>query len=143
MLKSMPVSRSVFRHLAIRCIFVYRDPRDVVSSTLEKTRGAWRRGHPEVMRDPAHLARRWVNMMEAMERCRDDLLVVRYEDFVTDPTLTFEQLGEWLDVEPEGFDRAPVNAGNIGKYRQGLTQPELSDVVAVAGSAMQRYGYNI
>lgn len=129
--------------LAVRCIFVYRDPRDVVSSTLEKTRGAWRRGHPDAMRDPAAVAQRWVRMMEAMERCRDDLLVVRYEDFVSDPAPTLEQLGEWLDVEPGGFERARVQAGNIGKYRQGLTQPELSDIVAVAGAAMQRYGYNI
>ena len=129
--------------MAIRCIFVYRDPRDVVSSTLEKTRGPWRRGHPDAMRDPKSVARRWVSMMAAMERCRDYLLVVRYEDFVKDPSLTLEQLGEWLDVEPGGFDRTRVRAGSIGKYRQGLTEQELSDVVAVAGPAMQRYGYTI
>lgn len=131
------------RDEAIRCIFIYRDPRDVASSTVEKTRGDWRRSHPDELRDPRTIAGRWVAMMDAMERCRDRLLVIRYEDFVTDPEPSLRQLGTWLDVDPERFDRTRVRATSIGKYQQGLTGAEISDIAAVAGPAMQRYGYPV
>lgn len=131
------------REAGIRCIFIYRDPRDVASSTVEKTRGPWRRGHADVLREPGGIAGRWVRMMEAMQRCADRLLVIRYEDFVSHPGPTLKRLGEWLQVDPSGFDPTRLRTSSIGKYREGLTAAELSEVNDVAGPVMLRYGYTV
>ncbi len=125
----------------LRCVYIYRDPRDVAASTVEKTRGPWRQGHADELRDPGRIGARWAGMMAAMERCRDRLLVIRYEDFVTDPHPVLRRLGEWLGVDPSGFDPAGIHGRSIGNYRAGLTPQEIADVIAAAGPTMQRYGY--
>lgn len=126
---------------AIKCVYIYRDPRDVAASTVEKTRGPWYRTHTDELREPRRIAYRWVRMMEAMERCRPRLLVIRYEDFVHDPGPTLDRLGAWLGVEPGGFDRSRVHGNSIGTHATRLSLQEIADVVEAAGPTMQRYGY--
>jgi hypothetical protein len=76
-----------------------------------------------------------------MERCRDQLLVIRYEDFVTDPAPALDRLGAWLGVDPGGFDCSRVHGNSLGTHPLRLSPREIADVAETAGSTMERYGY--
>ncbi|MBA3894116.1 MAG: sulfotransferase [Gemmatimonadales bacterium] len=117
----------------------------VVNSFLEIVRTKWRkRGWGRSAAHAGRIAARWVRCIEAMERNRDHVCVIRYEDLVTRPRAELGRLAEWLAIDPAGFDAervASVRGTNIGKHKTGLTREELTTVMAIAGPAMARLGY--
>jgi hypothetical protein len=129
----------------LACVVIYRDCRDVTSSYLKLARTTWHDKPWIRYSDTAEkIAGRWVDAVENMERHRDRIHVVRYEDLVQEPAAVLANLAEWLGLDPEGFgDQNPryVHAKNIGKHGRGLTEQEVEDVMRVAGPAMQRLGY--
>jgi hypothetical protein len=127
----------------VRCVCIYRDPRDVTASCLEKSRGAWNGYWAPEMADPAGVAERWVRMMGTIERNPDRVHVIRFEDFARQPEPELRRLAQFLDVDPAGFDARTVHGGSIGRYRTSLTDDELAAVVRVAGPTMERYGYTV
>ena len=46
-------------------------------------------------------------------------------------------------VLPEGFRHEIVRVDSVGKHTSGLTEAEISDVIAIAGPALQRKGYSV
>jgi hypothetical protein len=123
-------------------LVIYRDCRDVTSSYLRKVRGDWRNRAWTRTADTAEkIARKWVRLIETMERNTDRLFILRYESLVTNPQLELERLAEWLGVDPSGFDATMVFGSSIGNYRRGLTPQELDDVMRVAGPTLERLGY--
>jgi hypothetical protein len=80
-----------------------------------------------------------------MERHREQLCAIRYEDLVLRPREELDRIAEWLEVDPGGFDEArirKVQQESIGKHSSGLTRDELSVVMDIAGPAMARLGYS-
>lgn len=126
-------------------IIIYRDCRDVVSSFLERVRTAWRtRAWVRDYKSADRVAGRWVGYVEMMERHRDRIVTVRYEDLVQEPRPVLHRLAAALDVDPAGFDVervASVHESSVGKHATGLTPDELAAVMAIAGPAMARLGY--
>ena len=51
------------------------------------------------------------------------------------------RLGQWLGVDPSGFDTKMVFGSSIGNYRRGLSPQELGDVLREAGPTLERLGY--
>jgi hypothetical protein len=126
----------------LKRIIIYRDCRDVVSSALAKARTDWKPYAFAKKFDTAEkVARRWVTAIELMERHKDRVFVIRYEDFVATPLQTAQRLGEYLGVEPSGFPTEDVRADSVGKHNEGLSRGELETVLAVAGPVLQRLGY--
>jgi len=123
-------------------LIVYRDCRDVVSSTLEKARGSWS-GMPfgEKVNTAEKVAKRWVNAIELMESLKESAHIIRYEDLVREPDRELEALGEWLGVVPQGFARHMIRDSSIGKHKNGLTEEELGTVMEIAGPTMSRLSY--
>jgi len=128
---------------SLKCLFIYRDPRDLASSVVKKARTEWRESWPEQLQDVRSVARRWVRLVEAMERNTKQIHVIRYEDLVTNPQCVLQGVGDWLGVEPAGFQHQSVHAGSIGKYRSGLNEQEIDSIVEIAGDTMQRLGYRV
>jgi hypothetical protein len=125
-------------------LIIYRDCRDVTSSYLLMTRTKWSDRPWIHATDTAEkIARNWVHAIEIMERHVADLFVIRYEDLVGDPQSELRRLAEWLDVDPRGFNARRVSDSSVGKYRQGLTDRELDDVLQVAGPALKRLKYSL
>lgn len=126
-------------------VVIYRDCRDVTSSHLKMARTRWR-NEPWVRgQDTAEkIATLWVAALETMERHRDRIHIVRYEDLVQEPRRVLSTLAEWLGIDPAGFPDASianVRGNGIGKHRHGLTEQELEAILSVAGPTMARYGY--
>ena len=123
-------------------VIIYRDCRDVTSSTLKKVRIDWRnKPFAEKLNTAEKVAKRWVHAMELMERNVDYLYPIRYEDFVRDPKRTAEALGRWLGVDPMRFPTHFIKDSSVGKYKGDLTNDELATVMEIAGPVMARVGY--
>jgi hypothetical protein len=123
-------------------LVIYRDCRDVVSSTLKQVRTAWSHLPFAKNVDTAEkVAHRWVKAIKMMDFYKDKLHVIRYEHLVQDPKSEFEVLGKWLGVDPAGFPVARIRDTSIGKHRKGLSNQELEIVMAIAGPTMSRLGY--
>ena len=124
-----------------KTIVMYRDPRDVLASVLNKSRGKWKDAWPPQMRDVGGVMRRWIRMMELINNAGDQVLAIRYESFVREPGDGVARIAKYLKVDPGRFKTNFVNSGGIGKYRQGLTGEELDLVYSLVGDLMQKYGY--
>jgi len=126
------------------CLVIYRDCRDVTSSTLVRARNQWRR-MPIFVRKvntAEKIAHRWVKAIEMMEKYRDRLFLLRYEELVQEPKKPIAELSQWLGIDPDGFQVERISARSIGKYRRGLTPEELATVMEIAGPTMSRLGYS-
>jgi len=126
----------------LACVNIYRDCRDMTSSFLVKTRTDWA-GQPWLAKcDTAtKIAARWVRRIDMMERLDDQLYNIRYEELMTQPQKVLGQFGEWVQIDSTQFDIDMIQPTSIGNYKQGLTQQELAEVMAVAGPTMARLGY--
>ena len=140
---------------ALDFIIVYRDPRDVVSRILSRMRPRYwenesimrdndlRNWWPEEMGDVSFVAERWLHFIAQMERFADQAYVVRYEDLVTDTRPILQDLGDRFDLDPDKFNpHLIIPGGNIGEYRNLLSDQEIAAVLEVTGSTMQRLGYS-
>ncbi|MFQ5419091.1 MAG: sulfotransferase [Anaerolineae bacterium] len=126
----------------VKCIFLYRDCRDVTSSFLQQARTNWQ-NRPWIHRinTADKIAARWVDTIEMMERFAGQLHVIRYEQLAQAPEPTLASLSTFLGVDAAGFDGSMVSGDSIGKYRQGLASDELQTVMDIAGPTMARLGY--
>lgn len=129
----------------LSCLIIYRDCRDVTSSMLERYRTKWRKYRPKNDYEPAErIAKCWVRSIELMERHKDKIHVIRYEELVQRPRLEIEALSKWLGVDPAGFSEdiiSSIRNTDIGTYKTGLNDEELKTVMEIAGPTMARLGY--
>jgi hypothetical protein len=126
----------------LKCIVIFRDCRDVVSSTLAKAATAWKKSRfVNAMDTPTKVATRWVHAIAQQERNAGAVLAVRYEDLVTQPGPTIVRLGEFLGLDAAGFKQKLLRPTSIGKHRGRLSAEALADIEAVAGDTMRRLGY--
>ncbi len=123
-------------------LVIYRDVRDVVSSTLKKVRTDWKgMDFASKMYTAEKVSVRLLDAIELMDQYQEHIYCLRYEDLVTEPVRELTQLGKWLDVRPDGFPFNWVKPTSIGKYQTHLTESELSAVLDVAGPVMKDMGY--
>ena len=123
-------------------LIIYRDCRDVVSSTLHMVRTSWRKQAWIEMTDTTEkIARRWVETIELMTRYKNNIYSIRYEDLVREPKGELEKLGCWLNVDPAGFSPSMIQNNKIENYKKSLSQEEIDMVMDIAGPTMQHLGY--
>lgn len=129
------------RNRQARVVIIYRDCRDVVQSTLRRVRTDWARKPGLEGLTAARVARRWVHMMDQLDRAGDRVLKIRYETFVADPRPDVERLAAFIGVDPSGFRTDFIRQDSVGKHRSGLTEEEMAAVMEVAGPTLRRLGY--
>jgi hypothetical protein len=130
------------REPGLQRVIIYRDARDVVSSTLRQVRTVWRdRPLWKDVHTATQVAREWVRAIQAMEKHRQEAYCIRYENLVRNPTEELSALGEWLGIDPRRFSTERVRDTSIGKYRTGLSPEEVELVLEVAGPTLETLGY--
>jgi hypothetical protein len=123
-------------------VVIFREARDVVRSAIEKSKKSWRRtSYGRRFASPTSAAKSWVRAIESMERNRERIHVIRYEDLVRQPEAVLRDLGRYLEVDPEGFKSSIIKQDRVGKHKKGLSDADQATVVQVAGEAMRRQGY--
>jgi protein-tyrosine sulfotransferase len=144
--------RAKFLHLV-------RDGRDVISSMVER-------------RGPAYLEEavyRWMKSIECVRTLRkssdsSQLLEVRYEDLVSQPTETLRKVSEYAGItySPKMLDywklpstieykyhvhhrnlSRPVFASSVGKWRDRLTPEQQKYVMSRVSTLLESLGYEI
>ena len=126
----------------LTCIVIYRDARDVVSSTLANVRTVWKnRDFVHAFDTPGKVAARWVKSIELMESCAGKIIPVRYERLMSEPKAVAGELGRALDVNPAYFPVHILHDASIGKHRTGLDPQALAAVESIAGETLARLGY--
>ncbi len=127
----------------IRIVIIYRDGRDVVQSILARVQTDWKDKvwAKKNLSTPTKIATRWVRAIETMEQYADQIYIIRYEDFVTNPTAELAHLAGYLNVDPAGFDHDQIKSSSVGRYKQMLTKEQIAEVVKIAGPTLERLGY--
>ena len=123
-------------------LVIYRDCRDVTRSVLERVRTKWRnKAFIKNINTVEKIARRWVGAIERMERYADRIHIIRYENLIREPGGELEIVGQLLGVDPGGFPIDMIYNTSIGRYKQGLSEDQLTSVMKIAGPTMTRLGY--
>lgn len=123
-------------------LVIYRDCRDVTSSTLVQSRTNWKNTDwVQHMDDAEKIATLWVRGINIMEKFADKLIVVQYEALMHDPAKELKRVSEAIGLDPAGFRTEMIDPGSIGKYHKGLSHEELETVMRIAGPTMDRLGY--
>ncbi len=123
-------------------LIIYRDCRDVTSSVLQLVRTTWRKMPFKERFDTAEkIAKQWVRSIELMEYHANMLHIICYEELIRKPLWQLERIGKWLRVDHRGFSAKRIKNNCIGKYKNGLSEEELTSVMNIAGPTMARLGY--
>lgn len=160
---------------SVRFVCCLRDPRDACLSLLEWHRRAVAAGRAPILPDdaPAAAAEFFMSyynrlMDFAGADGRDDLLLVKYEDAVSDPKAAVARLAAFAGLDLSRFDpgapwpgaapdyqaeasgnmavtplygQAP-SAGQVGRYRQAFAEDDIRAIEQIAASYMTRFGYD-
>lgn len=139
-----------------RFIWLVRDGRDVALSYVKA----------ELYPDLSAAATRWVQANRActrFARWAPHVRQVKYEDLVSDPERAFAGLFEWagldfdagiLDVQPERMGDVEalkhhaavtgrISTGSIGKWRQSLTDKDLSELPTDFAGQIKALNYSV
>jgi hypothetical protein len=126
----------------LKIILIYRDCRDVVSSTLKMVRTDWRKR--EFIKDintAEKVAKRWVNAIQQMEIHQEKLYIIRYEDMISNPERFIEELSNFLEINFEGFPKEMIENRGVNKYLEFLTEGEVKTIDEIAGNYLRKYKY--
>ncbi len=77
---------------------------------------------------------------------QSNVMVVRYEDLMTDTVSTLQQISEFYGIEAsqEDFERAQKaypSQGTIGKHLSKYSKQQIDFVLKTCGTQLERYGY--
>lgn len=138
----------------LKLLWVVRDPRAVVASTLQV---------PWAGQDPAALAEEWNLDQEELREASHclpphRLLILRYEDLVADPAAARSRIADFLGIAEQPHQvrveqlflawetwksrvTEPVTRDRIGAWRQALTHSQTMEIAAVCAGGMEELGY--
>lgn len=138
----------------LKLLWVVRDPRAVVASTLRV---------PWAVQDPTALAEEWnldhEELREASHRLPPHrLLTLRYEDLVADPAAARGRIAHFLGIAEQphqirveklfvawetwkGRVTEPITSDRVDAWRNTLTHSQTTAITAVCASGMEELGY--
>lgn len=166
----VPQIRRVFPECLL--IHIVRDGRDVACSYRDIARRNLTGPYaPRLHTDIRAIATEWRDNLQSVRRAREsiptgDLLQVRFEDLVLEPTVVLHRICRFLDEEydprmleyhAENASRQleptsmlgwkektlhPLSEGAVGRHRRELTNDEQRAFQALAGDLLEAYGYS-
>jgi hypothetical protein len=126
------------QHDDMKYLVIYRDCRRVVKSVFNRD---WHGVNLVRFADARATSQSWVQDIETMERYEDKVHTVRYEALLDNPQQVLEELGEYLDVDPQGFNAKLIKKDKSARNQRELTDEEIEQILEVAGPTLERLGY--
>jgi hypothetical protein len=150
----------------LKFIYMLRDPRDVVASTLEVYRRRNEEVTPAKIVDNCNVYNRYYKLVvEKKDLFGNSLAIIKYEDLVTDPVSELQKVRAlglsdiapetvWADsrkFNEEEKTQIPfftplwgeaISASSVGKYKTELTQEQISLVNTTCASILQEHYSN-
>jgi hypothetical protein len=150
----------------IKTIYIYRDPRDVLLSVQDHGRKIRDAGENHTFAnlvefdDAYKEIKSWINIFDAYLKLKD-VLILRYEDLLTNPVLTVETICKYIDihVSPEDINKILLkydknnedadlrglhfNKAIIYRYKNELSQARKDFFKNDIGEVIQKMGYEI
>ncbi|MGQ0766896.1 MAG: sulfotransferase [Gemmatimonadota bacterium] len=129
-----------------RCVFVHRDPRDVVASILDRVHQGdwagrqWARRYDTVAKASAY----WISIMRALadiRRLETNVLLLSYDSLVLETSVAVASIASHLSVAADGFDSSLPDPSIRGRYRSRLSGHDISEIERLAGDVMAEWGY--
>lgn len=71
----------------------------------------------------------------------ENILVIRYEELVTDPTIEFIRIATFLNLSHEQFDYSSIRSKNVGKSKNHLSQEDFQKVNNILSDTLEKLGY--
>jgi Sulfotransferase family len=129
-----------------RCLFMYRDVRDVVASIEALTsRGAWQHRRWATKYNTIEKATDyWLTVMQTLgdlRRLETNALAIGYEDLVLRTPETVAAIAHHLELADDGFDISLPKPSSIGRYRDRLSEQQVQAIERRAGAMMEAWGY--
>ena len=123
-------------------LIIYRDCRDVVSSTLKNVRTIWKNQKWIHEYDTAEkISKKWIESVKIMESHKEKIHLVKYENLITDTENEIESIGTYLGLQfPETY-KVQIRNDRSGNYMNYLTDDEIKSIMNVAGPDLSRLGY--
>jgi len=150
-----------------RIVHIVRDGRDVVCSLLERgwlrerrvgqddagvAHGAYARFWVELERrdefarvsDARRAAWAWRRYVTAARSAEGQVLEIRYEAIADAPVEVGHQLASYLGASQDALATAlgQAHAASVGRYRQDLSEEQLTEVLTEAGALLRELGYH-
>jgi hypothetical protein len=125
----------------IRQLIMYRDCRDVVSSSLVRARTFWKGPLADQYNTAEKIIRSWLRAIEIMKDNMGKIHAIRYEDLIHESAKTLKSAAEFLNIDSNGFDKKMIHPQSIGKHKNLISEQDLDMIRRVAGPAMKELGY--
>ncbi|WP_432472051.1 sulfotransferase family protein [Amphritea sp. HPY] len=132
-----------------RVIFLVRDPRSVYTSYLKwvKDRNtAYVNTSPVKSKDVERFCAKWNKYIEYFDKyySNDNVLVVKYEDVVTDEMVVRGEILKFLGLSQSDFisSDALMKTDSLTKWQELLSIDEKDMIIACCGKNMRKLGYH-
>ncbi len=87
----------------------------------------------------------WNHCIDAMKRdwplVKDQGLVVRYEEFIDNPTGVLNEVGQFLNLDATAFDSSAIRKGTVGKAKVQLSTEEYEGISTALESNLKHLNY--
>ncbi len=148
----------------IKTIYIYRDPRDVLLSVQDHGIKILAEGENHTFakmvgfNDAFVSVKNWVNIFKEYKKNKD-VLCLRYEDLITEPILTLQQICDYLNISIPNQDLKNIlkkydkenpnadmtglhfNKGITNRYVNELSEAQIDRFRAEMGIILEEMGY--
>lgn len=145
-------------------VFIVRDGRDVVNSLVKMMRANKKYQsftEHQLLQRATELWNKSINVYDWLQEKGAHLLLVKYEDFTSNPDKTIKELASFLNVELGNLQEAekvdsmgvknmshhqnlskPISTNSIGKWKKELPQEYLSLIQSLIEENLKKFNYS-
>ena len=145
-------------------VFIVRDGRDVVNSLVKmmNTNNKYQSySEHQLFQRATELWNKSINVYDWLKKKGANLLLVKYEDFTSNPDKTINEIASFLNVELGNLQETekgksmgvqnmshhqnlskPISTSSIGKWKKELSQEQISSIQSSIEENLNRFNYS-
>ena len=145
-------------------VFIVRDGRDVVNSLvkmMQPNKKYQSYSEHQLFQRATELWNKSINVYDWLQQKGANLLLVKYEDFTSNPDKTINEIASFLNVELGNLQEdekakrmgvqnmshhqnlsKPISTSSIGKWKKELSQEQISSIQSLIEENLNRFNYS-